>query len=74
MLIEHCLERAEMAAMEMMIDLHAADVDQPGATFLRLFEAVQGFIQIRGEKSGPWSLSAKGCNDPRCPVSVKPTA
>ena len=49
-----------MTAMEMMIDLHAADVDQPGTAFPRFFEAAQGFIQTRSEKSGAMKIEREG--------------
>src|SRR5208283_629236 len=31
-------------------------------------------FKLAAKKDGPWRLRAKGCNDPRLPVSVMPTA
>ncbi len=36
--------------MEVMIDLHAADIDEPRTALARLFETEQSFTQIGGEK------------------------
>lgn len=40
--------------MEVMIDLHATDIDEPRTALARFFEQTQSIIQIGGEKR--WAL------------------
>ncbi len=44
--IEHRLYRAEVLAVEVLVDLHAADVDEHRAPFPRPLETVESFVQV----------------------------
>jgi hypothetical protein len=46
--------------MVVMIDLHAADIDELRTTFARLFETAQSVVQIGGEKRRPLEVEGEG--------------
>ena len=56
MWVEHCGHGAEMAAMIIIVDLHAADIDQLGAGSSGLLETLQSLIQRAGKIGSAFNI------------------
>lgn len=58
--VEHVHDGVEMTPVEMVVDLHAADVDELGAGFARLLEFQQGFLQSLRKVGWPFDIERIG--------------
>lgn len=58
--VKHLRQRLEFSAMEVNVDLHAADIDQLGTAAFCIFHELIGFWKAAREKSFPFYVDCVG--------------
>ncbi len=58
--VKHLRQRLEFGAMEVDVDLHAADIDQLGTVAFCIFHQLIGFWKAAREKCFPFNIDCVG--------------